>query len=360
MSISNTPKIIPKAMTLDYSKHREILLQILKDIYSDSSIAPYLGFKGGTAALLFYGLDRNSVDLDFDLLDESKEVVVFERLQKITASYGTITDSHIKKFNMLNVVSYDPGAQKIKVEVNRRNFGSRYEMKTLLGISMLVMVEADMYAHKLMAMYERVGKTSRDIFDVYFFEKKHWEINKAIVEDRSGMSFKDMLAACIELLEKMDNKHILDGLGELLTESQKDWARAKLKEETIFLLKVKMDGLGKIDSLAPYTSVDVQDIQTMLNDKFFKGTPFACKELAIKKDKIFFDIDGSDEESYGYEITCALFQDGKHVEVRIEPFTNKTSTEQVAHRIAHAVWAKLDQTMTSQLWKNFPPLDLPK
>ena len=57
-------------MTLDYSKHKSILLQILKDIYSDTSIAPYLGFKGGTAALLFYDLPRNSVDLDFDLLDE--------------------------------------------------------------------------------------------------------------------------------------------------------------------------------------------------------------------------------------------------------------------------------------------------
>jgi hypothetical protein len=232
-------------MTLNYSKHREVLLQILKDVYSDSSIAPYLGFKGGTAALLFYGLDRNSVDLDFDLLDESKEEFVFEKLQKLAAAHGDLTDSHVKKLNMLNVISYAPGAQKVKLEVNRRNFGSQYELKTLLGISMLVMVEADMYAHKLMAMYERVGKTSRDIFDVYFFEKRHWEINKGIVEGRSGMSFRDTLAACIELLEKMDNKHILDGLGELLTESQKGWVRAKLKEETIFLLRVKMDSLEK-------------------------------------------------------------------------------------------------------------------
>lgn len=228
-------------MTLDYSRHKTILLQILKDIYSDTTIAPHLGFKGGTAALLFYGLNRNSVDLDFDLLDESKEVEVFEKIQKITASYGTITDAYIKKFNLLNIISYAPGAQKIKVEVNRRNFGSRYELKTLLGISMLVMVEADMYAHKLMAMYERVGKTSRDIFDVYFFENKNWEINKAIVENRSGLSFKETLGKCIKLLEKMDNKHILDGLGELLTGSQKDWARAKLRTETIFLLKIRMD-----------------------------------------------------------------------------------------------------------------------
>ena len=228
-------------MTLDYSKHKAVLLQILKDIYSDTSIAPYLGFKGGTAALLFYGLDRRSVDLDFDLLDESKEALVFGKIQKIAANYGTITDSYIKKFNLLNVISYAPGAQKIKIEINRRNFGSRYEVKTLLGISMLVMAEADMFAHKLMAMYERIGKTSRDIYDVYFFEKNSWKINKTIIEERSGMSYKDTLMKCIELLEKMDNKRILDGLGELLTDPQKDWARSKLKTETVFLLKVQLE-----------------------------------------------------------------------------------------------------------------------
>ena len=227
-------------MTLDYSKHKAILLQILKDIYSDTSIAPHLGFKGGTAALLFYDLNRNSVDLDFDLLDETKEAEVFEKLQKITASYGTITDSKIKHFNLLNIISYAPGAQKIKVEVNRRNFGSKYEMKTILGISMLVMVPEDMFANKLMAMYERIGKTSRDIFDVYFFFKKNLEINRSIVEARDGMPFKELLAKCIDMLEKMDNKHVLDGLGELLTDSQKDWAREKLKSETIFLLKLAL------------------------------------------------------------------------------------------------------------------------
>ena len=228
-------------MTLDYTHHKNILLQILKDIYSDISLAPHLGFKGGTAALLFYDLNRHSVDLDFDLLDDIKENEVFEKLQKIVASYGTITESRIKRFNLLNVVSYAKDAQKIKIEVSRRQFGSRYEVKTLLGISMLVMVKEDMFAHKLMAMYERVGKTSRDIFDVYFFYKNGWGINKAIVENRSGMSFKETLEKCVGILEKMDNKHILDGLGELLSEPQKDWARTKLKTDTIFLLKLAIE-----------------------------------------------------------------------------------------------------------------------
>ena len=68
-------------MTLNYSIHKNIQLQILKEIYTDTTIAPLLGFKGGTAALMFHDLNRFSVDLDFDLLasggaeglDENKE-----------------------------------------------------------------------------------------------------------------------------------------------------------------------------------------------------------------------------------------------------------------------------------------------
>ncbi len=44
-----------------------------------------------------------------------------------------------------------------------------------------------------------------------------------------------------DLLEKMNNRNILDGVGELLTENQKDWARSNLKEETIFLLKARLE-----------------------------------------------------------------------------------------------------------------------
>jgi predicted nucleotidyltransferase component of viral defense system len=199
-----------------------------------------LGFKGGTAALMFYGLTRNSVDLDFDLLDESKEQEVFEKINKISANYGKIVESRIKRFNLINIISYDTKSQNIKVEVNRRNFGSKYELKTLLGISMLVMVKEDMFANKLMAMYERVGKTSRDVFDVWFFCKNIWPINKTIIEKRANMPYEEVLQKCIDIVEKMDNRHILDGLGESLAESQKDWARAKLRVDTIFLLKLRM------------------------------------------------------------------------------------------------------------------------
>lgn len=228
-------------MTINYAKHKNILLQILKDIYSDTSISPHLGFKGGTAAHLFYGLNRDSFDLDFDLLDESKQQAVFDKIQKIAESYGKVIDSKIKSFNLLNVISYDTKSQNIKIEVNRRDFGSKFEIKTLLGISMLVMVQEDMFAHKLMAMLERVGKTSRDIYDVWYFLENNWPINKEIVEKRSGVSFKEALQKCVKEMEKIKDRNLLVGLGELLTDPQKDWARAKLKSETIFLLKARME-----------------------------------------------------------------------------------------------------------------------
>lgn len=225
-------------MALNIPVHKNILLQILKDIYSDTSIAPYLGFKGGTAAYIFYDLDRFSVDLDFDLLDETKKDQVFSRIEKIVKNYGQIKETRKKRFNLFFLISYEEKAQNIKIEINRRMFGSQYEMKTYLGISMLVMTEKDMFAHKLMAMHERMGKSNRDIFDVWFFAKNHWLINKKIVEERSGMPFAELLDKCIIQLEKTTSRNILDGMGELLSEKQKDWVKADLVPDTIFLLKL--------------------------------------------------------------------------------------------------------------------------
>jgi predicted nucleotidyltransferase component of viral defense system len=232
-------------MNLDYAKHKSIMLQILKDVYSDTSIAPYLGFKGGTAALLFYGLPRYSNDLDFDLLNLKQEDEIFDKLHKICLNYGKVDPSVIKHYTLLNIISYANGAQRIKVEVNRRNFGSSFKPKTLLGISMLVMTKEDMFANKLVAMKERVGKTSRDVFDAHYFLKQGWGINIELVEARTGKPYKEVLKDCINLLEKLDNRHILDGLGELLTDAQKDWARAKLKDDTMFLLKIAAEQKSK-------------------------------------------------------------------------------------------------------------------
>lgn len=228
-------------MTIDISTHKTILFQILKEFYSDTAISPFLGFKGGTAGFMFYGLNRFSVDLDFDLLDETKEEIIFERVTNIVLKYGTLTESYKKRFNLFWMISYAEKSRNIKVEINRRRYGSRYEIKTYLGVSMQVMLMEDMFAHKLMALDERLGKTSRDIYDVWFFLQARYPINKSIVENQAGVPFNEQVLKTISRLENMNNRHILDGLGELLTPNQKDWAKAKLREETIALLRLRLE-----------------------------------------------------------------------------------------------------------------------
>ena len=231
-------------MALDTAKHKNILIKILKDIYTDATVSPFLGFKGGTAAAFFYGLERFSVDLDFDLLDPEKENYVFERVKTIIENYGTLKEARKKRFNLLYILSYDDkdiNAQNVKIEINRREFGSKYAVKSFLGISMQVMVKEDMVAHKLCAMYERIGKTNRDIFDVQFFLSHDWSVNKKIIEERMGVSYTDFLKKCIDVIEKFDDNNILEGQGELLTEKQKAWAKAKLKSEALFSLKLALE-----------------------------------------------------------------------------------------------------------------------
>jgi len=232
-------------MTLNITTHKNILIKILKDIYTDSSLGPLLGFKGGTAAYLFYDLDRFSVDLDFDLLDETKEQEVFNKVENIVKEYGTIKEKRNKRHTLFILLSYSEEAQNIKVEINKRSFGSQYEVKNYLGISMLVMRREDMFAHKLVAMTERGKTASRDIFDVHFFLKSNWEMNREIVEKRTEMKFADYLKKCIEFVENVPDRGILSGMGELIDEKQKAWIKSKLKQDTTFLLKLMLENEKK-------------------------------------------------------------------------------------------------------------------
>jgi hypothetical protein len=231
-------------MALDTTKHKNILIKVLKDLFNDPTVGPLLGFKGGTAAFLFYELDRFSVDIDCDLLVAEKEDFVFEKVKAVLEKYGKLKDFKKKKFNLFYLLSYDDknvNAQNVKVEINLRDFSSKYEVKSYLGIPMNVMAREDMSAHKLVAMYERLGKTNRDIFDVHFFLKNDWPINKKIVEMRSGMSYKEFLKKIIEMTEKISNADILANMGELLTEKQKAWVKTNLKSDTIFLLRLALE-----------------------------------------------------------------------------------------------------------------------
>jgi len=175
------------------------------------------------------------------LLDKTAEEHIFSKVAQIIKSYGKVKETRKKRFNLFFLISYEKKAQNIKVEINRRIFGSEYEVRTYLGISMLVMKKEDMFAHKLVALTERRVPANRDIFDSHYFLFKNWDINEKIVESRTSKKLDEHLKDCIKHVEKIDNNQILQGLGELITEKQKHWVKENLKQDVIFQLKLRRD-----------------------------------------------------------------------------------------------------------------------
>ena len=226
---------------IDLNRHKFFLVQILKDIYSDIELASWLGFKGGSALMFFYDLPRFSVDLDFNLLNTDKVEEVYAKVRNILLKYGTITDEAKKFYGLLIVLNYGVGERKLKVEITNRLFDNSYEIKNLLGINMKVMVTADMFAHKLCALLDRNAITNRDIFDCWFFMQKQTPINKSIVESRMDMAYMDYLQKCINSLESMSDKGLLQGMGELMDNEMKTFVRTKLRTETIGLFRFYKD-----------------------------------------------------------------------------------------------------------------------
>ena len=222
---------------VDINRHKFFLVQILKDIYSDVELANYLGFKGGTAMMFFYGLPRFSVDLDFNLIIKEKAEIVYEKVRKILLKYGTIYDEAKKFYGPVIVLDYGFGERKLKIEISNRIFENRYEIKNFLGINMKVMVLPDMFAHKLCALLDRNSIAGRDIFDCWFFMKNQSPVNKDIVESRMNIPLADYIQKCIDRLEQVNDKDVLQGTGEQMNNEMKKFVRTNLRTETIGLLR---------------------------------------------------------------------------------------------------------------------------
>lgn len=223
---------------LDKTQHEQILKNILRDIYTTTDLEAKFAFKGGTCMYMFYGLDRFSVDLDFNLTAENFD----DRLiTNILLKYLTISDQKNKHFTWLWVGSYEKGRQKIKVEINKRNYPDKYINKDFYGITIPTMSPECMFAHKLCAISDRKKLQNRDLYDAHFMFTKQFDVNEEIIKIRTGKTLKDYFAYLIDFIEKKVNPNmILEGLGELISEKQKDHVKATLIRDLLFDLKSRI------------------------------------------------------------------------------------------------------------------------
>lgn len=219
-------------------QHKVILVRILKELYTSPALRTLLGFKGGTAAYLFYDLPRVSVDLDFDLLGENKKMEVFHEVEKILLQFGKLSEAIEKRNTLFFLLSYGKGERKIKVEISKRPPDSSFEVKSYLGIPVLLMKKEDMAANKLSAFLTRKKFASRDLFDLWFFLKNNWSINEKVIVSRSEFTLKQALENAVKKIEKIKSSSLLHGLGELVSDKQKIFIKEKLKDELLFSLKL--------------------------------------------------------------------------------------------------------------------------
>lgn len=226
--------------TFDKVKHKTILIKVLKEIYSDPDLRNILGFKGGTAALLFYNLPRLSVDLDLNLLDTSKKELVFEKIKKILKKFGKLREATEKRYTLFFLLNYQKYKRNLKIDISKRPGKTQFGLKNYLGIPMLVVKKPSALAGKLSAFLTRKKFAARDLFDLWFFLENDWEIDRVVLKEKTGLSFKKAIKEAIAKAEKIKKRQLLQGLGEFLDEKQKSWARKKLKEELVFQLKLRL------------------------------------------------------------------------------------------------------------------------
>jgi len=236
-------------MKLDKDVHRKMMLRILADISGDAFLANNLAFKGGTACYFLYELDRFSIDLDFDSLNEKKDELIKEKLLELLRKYGSVkTKTSIK-------LKYSDQYQALKVDLSVRhknNQKNSYEVKNIVsGISLKVLKKEDIFAHKLIALTNRGSKeqvvvANRDLYDINFFFKNMWNFNEDIILLYTGKNAKEYLQYAIEFIEKnVNDSNILDRIGDLVDDRKRNWIKKNLKKEVLKELEMQIFVMDK-------------------------------------------------------------------------------------------------------------------
>lgn len=221
---------------LDKNAHEIILKRILGDIYTHPTLRTTLGFKGGTCLYLFYSLDRFSTDLDFNLIHDAE---ITMNIRTIVTKYLTLENERSKQNTWFWLGSYEKGKQKIKIEISKRDYPDTYITKQYYGLSMATMAPDCMFAHKLCAIADRKVIQPRDLYDAWFMFKHNFEIKGDIITGRTGKSSKEYLTHLTAFIPKhVSRKTLLTGLGELMSQSRKDWVKDHLVDDLLYELNI--------------------------------------------------------------------------------------------------------------------------
>ncbi|MBI2639173.1 nucleotidyl transferase AbiEii/AbiGii toxin family protein [Candidatus Peregrinibacteria bacterium] len=240
--------ILPKKID---ALHLAWMYRLLGAIADDAFVSSLLRFKGGTCAAMRGIINRFSVDLDFDLIDEkgkselSKHLEnIFKKLRLEIKDKSRLAPQYFLRYpktdeNPRNIIKIDVAFPPAKHD--------RYEPVRFSEIDRILHCHTipTMFAHKLIALigrWERTGTfASRDLFDIHTFFIKGYEYDENIIRELRGVEASVFLAELCDFINRHVTQTLIDeDLNVLLLPQEFQRVRKILKQETLMLLKNSM------------------------------------------------------------------------------------------------------------------------
>ncbi len=219
---------------IDKKIHRHTMFKIIQEIFQ-LPYAQHIGFKWWTAAYFLHGLDRFSTDIDLDMRSEDSSLRIYDDIASIASKYGTVKQ---KKHLLL---SYKSWYDNIKIDISRKIWkNNNYETINFYGTDIIVQDRPTLVANKLVAFLERW--LNRDIYDMHYFLSQWFEMNTALILERTGGDMKIFRTTLSQKIKKLPNNYsILDGLWEVVNDEQKTFIKNKLISDLLGMIEFQRD-----------------------------------------------------------------------------------------------------------------------
>jgi predicted nucleotidyltransferase component of viral defense system len=226
--------------------HKSNLHRLLMEIVDRPLLVQSLAFKGGTCAAMLGFLDRFSVDLDFDVLNNRNETELREEFHKVFEHLGFRLTLEFDKvlFFQLRYPSGPGERNTIRVGATNMKVGANeYKVQYFPEIDRLINSQTieTMFANKFVALTDRYVQhktiAGRDIYDIHHFFIQGYSYNEAVIRERTGLEPKDYFGKVIDFIKLHVTQTIIDeDLNSLLPYKKFKQIRKILIPETLSIL----------------------------------------------------------------------------------------------------------------------------
>ena len=235
--------------------HLGWMYRLLTAIADDAVLPLMLRFKGGTCAAMRGFIERFSVDLDFDLLEDAEMNIIRRHLEKVFQKVELQIADQSQKVPQYYLKYPSKPDQRNTLRLDVTNLSPRsnqYEPVRFPEIDRIFHCQtlATMIANKLVALGERFQRkgaiAARDVFDLHTFFSHGYRYEPSIVQERTGKSLSVVLMETIALVETHLNNTIIDqDLNTLLPVKNFHHIRKILKQEILTFLRIELERVNR-------------------------------------------------------------------------------------------------------------------